>query len=51
MDMDRSVGLTVGVGGRLGGGKQRGKNWDNCNRTTMKKRVTKEKLKRKAKIY
>ena len=26
-------GLTVGVGGGLGG-DQRDKNWDNCNRTT-----------------
>ena len=25
-------GLTVGEGGGLGGGKQREKNWDSCNR-------------------
>ena len=24
-------GLTVGIRGELGGGKQREKNWDNCN--------------------
>ena len=29
-------GLTVGVGSGLGGGEQRGKNWDNCNRLTIK---------------
>ena len=28
--------LTVGAGGRMGGGRQRGKNWDNCNRITIK---------------
>ena len=28
-------GLTVGVGGGLGQGEQRGKDWDNCNRTTI----------------
>ena len=30
--------LTVVVGGGMGEGEQRGKNWDNCNRTTIKKR-------------
>ena len=29
-------GLTVGEGIGLGGGGQWGKNWDNCNRTTIK---------------
>ena len=29
-------GLTVGVRGRMGVGKQRGKNWDNWNRVTIK---------------
>ena len=29
-------GLTVGVGGGLGGGGQRGKNGDSCNRITIK---------------
>ena len=28
--------LTVGVVGGMGGGGQRGKNWDNCNRMTIK---------------
>ena len=28
--------LTVGAGGGLGGGGQRGENWDNCNRVTIK---------------
>ena len=28
--------LTVGVGGGMGGGKQRGKNWDKCNRLIIK---------------
>ena len=30
-------GLTVGAGGGLGGGRQREKIWDNCNRITIKK--------------
>ena len=29
-------GLTVGAGSGLGRGEQREKNWDNCNRTTIK---------------
>ena len=29
--------LTVGAGGGMGRGGQRGKNWDNCNRITIKK--------------
>ena len=29
-------GLTVGAGGGMGRGRQRGKNWDNCNRITIK---------------
>ena len=28
--------LTVGMGGGMGGGGQRRKNWDNCNRITIK---------------
>ena len=28
--------LTVGEGGGLGGRGQRGKNWDNCNKITVK---------------
>ena len=30
-------GLTVGVGDGMGGGGQKGKNWNNCNRITIKK--------------
>ena len=30
-------GLTVGAGVGMGGGEQRGKNWDKCNRITVKK--------------
>ena len=29
-------GLTVGAGGGLGGGRQRGNNGDNCDKTTIK---------------
>ena len=29
-------GLTVGADSRMGGGGQRGKNWDNSNRVTVK---------------
>ena len=29
-------GLTVGAEGEMGGGRQRGKSWDNCNRITVK---------------
>ena len=29
--------LTVGMQGGMGGRGQRGKNWDNCNRITIKK--------------
>ena len=29
-------GLTVGAGGGMGRGGQRGTNWDNCNRITIK---------------
>ena len=28
--------LTVGAGGGMGGGGQRGENWDNCNRIARK---------------
>ena len=34
--MDNGVGFTVGVGGGLGRGGQRGKKWDNCNRIPIK---------------
>ena len=30
------LGLTVGEGGGLGGGEQRGKNWDDSSRITIK---------------
>ena len=33
--------LTVGVGGGMCRGGQRGKNWDNCNRITIKKDLRK----------
>ena len=36
--------LTVGMGGGMGGGGQRRKNWDNCNRITILKSLKKEKL-------
>ena len=29
-------GLTVGAEGELGRGGQKGKNWDNCNRVTIR---------------
>ena len=29
-------GLTLGIGGGMGRGGQRGKNWDDCNSTTIK---------------
>ena len=35
MDMDKS-GDCRGPGEGMGGGGQRGKNWDNCNRITIK---------------
>ena len=41
MDMDNSVGLDCGSGGHvvaLGGGGQRGENWDNCNRIKKNKK-------------
>ena len=31
MDLGNSVGKDCGVGDGMGGGGQRGKNWDNCN--------------------
>ena len=34
--------MTVGVRGWLGGGEQRGKNWDNCNRITIKYLILKK---------
>ena len=46
-------GLAVGVGGRLGGGGQRGKNWDNCNRTIkyLIKRKNKQQKATRKKIF
>ena len=45
--MDNSVGIDCGSrggeGGELGGGGQRGKNWDNGNRITIKKTILSEK--------
>ena len=40
-------GLTVGAGGGLGGGGQRGKNWDTCNGINMNFKKEKKKKKRK----
>ena len=39
MDMDNGEGTDYGSGGRLGGEGQRGKKWDNCNRTTIIKKT------------
>ena len=39
--MDNKLRLTEGVGGGLGG-EQRGKNWDNCNRITIKHLIKKK---------
>ena len=37
MDMDNNVGIDCGNGvGRMNGGGEMGKNWDNCNRITIK---------------
>ena len=33
--MNHGVGIEYGSRSWLGGGGQRGKNWDNCNRTTI----------------
>ena len=41
-------GLTVGPGGGKGGGGQRGKNWDNCNRITIKNYIKKFKKRKKS---
>ena len=38
------VGNDYRSGGGLGGGGQRGENWDNCNRITMKKGKRRKKL-------
>ena len=35
--MDNGEGIDCGEGGELGGGEQKGKNWDNCNRINNKK--------------
>ena len=35
--MDNGEGIDCGEGGELGGGEQKGKNWDNCNRISNKK--------------
>ena len=37
MDMDSGTGWAVGVGMGCDGGGQKGKNWDNCNRTNKNK--------------
>ena len=44
MDMDNGVGIDRGSGGQVGGGRQRGKNWDNCN--SISNKVLKEKKNR-----
>ena len=36
MDMDNTVGTDCGSGWWFGWGEQRGKNWDNCNKVTIK---------------
>ena len=36
MDMANRVGTDCGSEGGVGGGGQRGENWDNCNRKTTK---------------
>ena len=36
MDLDNCVRMDYGSRGGMGGGGQRGKNWDNCNRITIK---------------
>ena len=41
--LDSSVGTDCGSGAWDGGGGQRGKNWDNSNRTTMKSLKNKKK--------
>ena len=38
--------LTAEVWGGMGGGGQRGKNWDNCNRITIKMIKNNKKVKR-----
>ena len=40
--MDNRVGNDCGSGGGLGGGGQRGENWGNCNRITIKFLIKKE---------
>ena len=40
--MDNRVGIDCG--GQLGRGEHRWKNWDNCNRTTIKYLIKKSKL-------
>ena len=42
--------LTVGVGGELGRGGQRGKNRNNCNRTTIKYLKKKKSLQQRQKL-
>ena len=41
--MENRVGTDCGSGGRLGGGEQRRKNRHNCNRTTIKYLIKREK--------
>ena len=45
--MTNGHGLTVGAGSGLGGGRQRGKNWDNHNKITIKSLKIKGRKKRK----
>ena len=47
MDMDNGVGIDCGSGGWAGWRREKGENWDNCNRiikylikNTLKKRET-----------
>ena len=50
MDMGKGAGTDCGRwGGGLHGGEQRGKNWDKCNRITMKKKKEKKEKKKKKK--
>ena len=39
MDMNNSVGIDCGVGGRLGGGGQRGRNWITITKNDLKIKI------------
>ena len=41
MDMDNSVGIDCGSGGELDTGRQKGKNWDKCNRINKNNQINK----------